>query len=154
MYEVQSSSPKTAPKNKQMAAMCQRLLPLILAAPEAEIRRIVVQSHLGQIVCETLSQKQASQKMGWWSDSRCMPWIQTPETIQKQRWQCLLGNIPESSILFYWSILLSWCQYHPSVICFNDDSVVLFEVRCSDTTRIVLFTHNCFAYSQSFVFPH
>jgi hypothetical protein len=33
------------------------LTPVILATQEAEIRRIVVQSHPGQIVCKTLSRK-------------------------------------------------------------------------------------------------
>jgi hypothetical protein len=33
------------------------LIPVILATQEAEIRRITVQSQLGQIVPETLSQK-------------------------------------------------------------------------------------------------
>jgi hypothetical protein len=33
------------------------LTPVILAIQEAEIRRIMVQSQPGQIVCETLSQK-------------------------------------------------------------------------------------------------
>jgi hypothetical protein len=37
-------------------------MPVILAAQEAEIRRIIVQSQPGQIVCETLSQKYFSQK--------------------------------------------------------------------------------------------
>jgi hypothetical protein len=32
-------------------------MPVILATQEAEIRRIVVQSQPGKIVCETLSQK-------------------------------------------------------------------------------------------------
>jgi hypothetical protein len=32
-------------------------MPVILATQEAEIRRIVVRSHPGQIVCETLSRK-------------------------------------------------------------------------------------------------
>jgi hypothetical protein len=36
--------------------------PVILATQEAKIRRIEVQSQLGQMVCETLSQKNASQK--------------------------------------------------------------------------------------------
>jgi hypothetical protein len=35
----------------------QWLRPVILATPEAEIRRIVVQSQPQQIVCETLTQK-------------------------------------------------------------------------------------------------
>jgi hypothetical protein len=33
------------------------LIPVILATQEAEIRRIMVQSQPGQIVCKTLSQK-------------------------------------------------------------------------------------------------
>jgi hypothetical protein len=38
------------------------LTPVILATQEAEIRRIVVQSQPGQIVQETLSRKNSSQK--------------------------------------------------------------------------------------------
>jgi hypothetical protein len=37
-------------------------MPVIPATQEAEIRRIVVRSQPGQIVCETLSQKYPSQK--------------------------------------------------------------------------------------------
>jgi hypothetical protein len=37
-------------------------MPVILATQEAEIRRIMVQSQLGQIVHETLSQKYPPQK--------------------------------------------------------------------------------------------
>jgi hypothetical protein len=37
-------------------------MPVILATQEAEIRRIEVQSQPGQIVCETLSQKNPSQQ--------------------------------------------------------------------------------------------
>jgi hypothetical protein len=40
----------------------QWLTPIILATQEAKIRRVTVQSQLGQIVCETLSQKNSSQK--------------------------------------------------------------------------------------------
>jgi hypothetical protein len=36
----------------------------ILATQEAEIRRITVSSQVGEIVCETLSQKYPSQKEG------------------------------------------------------------------------------------------
>jgi hypothetical protein len=41
--------------------------PVILATEEAEIRRIPVQSQLGEIVRETLSQKNPSQEKGWQS---------------------------------------------------------------------------------------
>jgi hypothetical protein len=41
---------------------CQWLIPVILATQEAEIRRFMVQSRPGQIVCETLSQKNPTQK--------------------------------------------------------------------------------------------
>jgi hypothetical protein len=41
---------------------CQWLTPVIPAIQEAEIRRITVQSQLGQIVRETLSRKTISQK--------------------------------------------------------------------------------------------
>jgi hypothetical protein len=37
-------------------------MPVILAIQEAEIRRITVQSQPGQIVYETLSQKNSTQK--------------------------------------------------------------------------------------------
>jgi hypothetical protein len=37
-------------------------MPVILAIQEAEIRRIIVRSQPGQIVCETLSQKNPIQK--------------------------------------------------------------------------------------------
>jgi hypothetical protein len=45
-------------------------MPVILATPEAEIRRIVVQSQPEQIVHKPLSQKNPAQKKGWWSGSR------------------------------------------------------------------------------------
>jgi hypothetical protein len=60
--------------------------PVILATQEAEIRRIEVRSQLGQIVCETLSQKKKKKthhKKVWWSGSRCRPWVQNP-VLQKR----------------------------------------------------------------------
>jgi hypothetical protein len=58
---------------KNEFARCQWLLPVILAAQEAEIRRIKVQSQAGQIVHETLCQKKPFTKKGWWNGSRCGP---------------------------------------------------------------------------------
>jgi hypothetical protein len=49
-------------KNAQNAE-CRWLTPIILATQEAEIRRILVRSQPGQIVCEILpSKKKSSQK--------------------------------------------------------------------------------------------
>jgi hypothetical protein len=42
----------------------QWLTPVILATQKAEIRMITVRSQPGEIVCETLSQKNPSQKKG------------------------------------------------------------------------------------------
>jgi hypothetical protein len=54
-------------------------MPVILAAQEAEIRRILVWSQPGQIFLKTLFHKNPSQKKkkGWWSGLRCRPWVQT-----------------------------------------------------------------------------
>jgi hypothetical protein len=46
---------------------------VILGIEKAEIRRITVQEAPGQIVHETLSQKNPSQEKDWWSGSRCGP---------------------------------------------------------------------------------
>jgi hypothetical protein len=48
-----SGEPAGAPQ-EQEAAGCQWFTPAIPATKEAEIRRIMVQSQPGQIVCETL----------------------------------------------------------------------------------------------------
>jgi hypothetical protein len=53
-------------KKRESLARHWWLTPVILATQEAEISRIVVQSQLGQIVHETLSQKDPSQIKGWW----------------------------------------------------------------------------------------
>jgi hypothetical protein len=59
------------------------LTPVILATQEEEIRRTATQSQLGQIVYRILSRKHPSQKMGWWSGSRCRPCISSPSTTKK-----------------------------------------------------------------------
>jgi hypothetical protein len=51
---------------------------VILPTQEAEIRKISVGSQPRQIVRETLSQKNQSQKKGWWSGSRYRSCVQTP----------------------------------------------------------------------------
>jgi hypothetical protein len=59
-------------------------MPVILATQEAEIKRIMVQSQRGQIVCETLTQKYLSQK-------RLTEWLKvkalssSPSTAKKKR---------------------------------------------------------------------
>jgi hypothetical protein len=68
---------------------CWWLMPVIPAIQEAEIGRITVQSLLGQIVCETQSQKKIKhdKEKGWWSGSRCRHQVQTPippETTTKE----------------------------------------------------------------------
>jgi hypothetical protein len=42
------------------------LLMTAIPVTQEEIRKIMVQRQLGQIVCNTLSQKHLSQKKGWW----------------------------------------------------------------------------------------
>jgi hypothetical protein len=42
--------------------VARQLMPVILATQETEIKRIMVQSHPREIVCETLSQKYSTQK--------------------------------------------------------------------------------------------
>jgi hypothetical protein len=61
-----------------------------------EIRRIAVKSQPGQIVVqETLSQKTTFTTKGWWSGSRCRPWIQAPVPQGKK-------NHHEPSVILNW----------------------------------------------------
>jgi hypothetical protein len=48
--------------SRKLLEVCYWLTPVILATWEEAIRRIVVRSQPGQIACETLSQKNPSQK--------------------------------------------------------------------------------------------
>jgi hypothetical protein len=53
-------------------------MPIILATQEAEIKRIVVQSHTRQIVLETLSRKNSiTNKRGWCTGSGIDPEFKT-----------------------------------------------------------------------------
>jgi hypothetical protein len=60
-------------------------MPVILATQETEIRKIMIQSQLRQIVHETLSRKYPSQKKGWWNGSRCKLCFQTSVPPKKKK---------------------------------------------------------------------
>jgi hypothetical protein len=61
LYLPLKFSPKSVVK-MEPHDRCQCLMPIILATQEAEIRRMTIQSQPWQIVCETLSQENSSQK--------------------------------------------------------------------------------------------
>jgi hypothetical protein len=69
----------------------------ILATQEAETRRIKVWNQLRQTGRETLSWKKPITKKGWWSGSRCRPWVQTPvlpkKIMESQVW-CITPVTP------------------------------------------------------------
>jgi hypothetical protein len=64
------------------------LMPIILAAQEAEIRRITVPSQPRHIVLKTASWQKSITKKSWWSDRRCKPWVQT--LIPQKKKECHL----------------------------------------------------------------
>jgi hypothetical protein len=77
-----------------ISAHRQWLIPIILAAQEAEIRRIAVQSQPRKTVCKTLSWKTLFQKIGPTSGSRWRPWVQTPiPHTQKKLFHCHCGEL-------------------------------------------------------------
>jgi hypothetical protein len=61
-------------------------MPIILATNEAEIRRIVVRSQLGQIVCEILSREKPSQKRAGGAAQGVSPEFK-PQYCKKQQHQ-------------------------------------------------------------------
>jgi hypothetical protein len=60
---------KLVSEKRNVQARCQRLMPVILATQEAEIKRIMVRSQPKQIVHKPLSQKILNTKQGWLSGS-------------------------------------------------------------------------------------
>jgi hypothetical protein len=52
---------------------------------EAEITRIVVQSQPGQIVHKRPYLEKPFTERGWWSGSRCRPWVQAPVPQKKKK---------------------------------------------------------------------
>jgi hypothetical protein len=71
-------------------------MPVILAIQEEETRRITVWSQPRQNSSRDPISKTITKK-GWWSDSRCRPWVQTPElkkpNEQKQKQRAGLCNL-------------------------------------------------------------
>jgi hypothetical protein len=92
---------------KEQKSWALVLMSVIPATWEAEIRRIAVQSQLGKIVRETLSQKQPSQKKGWWSGSRYRPCVQSPVPHTHKRRQNKLPVEYKSPNLY--NRYIPWC---------------------------------------------
>jgi hypothetical protein len=70
-------------------AGCRWLIPVILDIQEAEIRRIPVQRQPRKIVCETLSQKNSSQKRAGVAQS-VGPEFKS-QTAKKKKRKCTFG---------------------------------------------------------------
>jgi hypothetical protein len=81
-----------------LLARCLWLMPVIIATQETQIRRIMVRSQPGQIVCETLS---------WWSCSRWRPWVQAPvPQKKKKKFKDHIFNLSEPLFSFFLFICL------------------------------------------------
>jgi hypothetical protein len=63
---------------------CQWLMSVILATQVAETRRIKVQGQPRQNSSQDPISKYPFTKKGWWSGSRCRPWVQTPVWEKKK----------------------------------------------------------------------
>jgi hypothetical protein len=99
-------------------AGCWWFMPAGLAAQVVEIRRIVVPTHPGQIVQETLSWKKPIMEKDWWSGSTCSPWVQIPFPQKKVFSQinvCILQVHDET------------CFWNIHIICMWQ---VLFYIMC------------------------
>jgi hypothetical protein len=82
---VYHNVPSCSGWHKEKQSQAWWLAPVILATQEAEIRGIAVQNQPRQIVHETLSWKRPSHKKGWWSGSRCGPWVQIQYQKKKEK---------------------------------------------------------------------
>jgi hypothetical protein len=65
-------------------------MPIILATQEAEIRRITVQSHPGQIVHKTLSRKKLSPKKGGLAEWLKVKALSSSPSTAKKKFKNLL----------------------------------------------------------------
>jgi hypothetical protein len=84
----------------------------------------------GQIVHETLSQKNLPQKKGWWSGSRCRPWVQTPVLQRKKKKNTT--DLANCSCVEHLAAILSLREATPNTL--NDYTLYthhLNDVLCS-----------------------
>jgi hypothetical protein len=102
-------------------------MPVVLTTQEAEIRRIEVQSQPGQNSLWDCLEKKKYQKKGWWSGSRCRPWVQTP-VLQKPN-QTIPETIPDL-------LDKAWIENVPTT------DFVLFVLHAKERTHIFSFEQN------------